>query len=114
MSVQPTHTPEEDVRYQKLSAIDSKCGSLLQLASVLLVFISMPPIFDAVRPQHAFGFKLIFIALLAVCSISLFVLFFKEHTTERFVDFRKYALNFALCVTGLCCIAVTAIVAISF
>ena len=113
MTTQPAYTKAEEIRYQKLSAIDSKCGSLLQLASVLLVFISMPPIFDAVRPQHAFGFKLIFVILLIVCLISLFVLFFKEHTTERFVDLRKYALNFALCLTGLCCLAVTVIVIIS-
>ena len=114
MNSQPAYTKAEEVRYLKLSAIDSKCASLLQLASVLLVFISMPPIFDSVRPQHAFGFKLIFIALLLVCFLSLFVLFFKEHTTEFFVDVRKYVLNFALGVTGLCCLAVTAIVVLSF
>jgi len=90
MSAQPAHSKAEDVRYQKLSAINSKCGSLLQLASVL-----------------------IFIPLLFVCLIALFVLFFKEHTTERFVDLRKYALNFALCVTGVGCVVVTMIVAIS-
>ena len=113
MSSQPTHTKAEEVRYQKLSAIDSKCGSLLQLTSVLLVFISMPPIFDAVRPKHALAFKAIFVGLLLSCLLSLGVLFFKEHTSERFVDVRKYALNFSLCVTGVCCAAVTFIVIVS-
>lgn len=113
MSPQPAHTKAEDVRYQKLAAIDSKCGSLLQLTSILLVFISMPPIFDAVRPKHAPVFKLIFIGLLLSCLLSLCVLFFKEHTSEQFVDGRKCILNLSLCVTGICCAAVTFIVIVS-
>ena len=106
------HTEEEDVRYRKLGAIDAKCGSLLQLTSVLLVFISMPPIFETLRVQHAFFCKLIFIALLIFCIISLFVLYFKEVTSEEFVNYRKHLLNLAVCVTGICCLSVTVIVAV--
>jgi hypothetical protein len=113
MHSSPAYTREEEVRYQKLSAIDSKCGSLLALTSVLLVFVSLPPIFEGARPQHPGTFRMIFIALLVSCLISLFVLYFKEDTSEKFVDCRKYALNTAVCLTGVCCLAVIRIVYLS-
>jgi hypothetical protein len=79
----------------------------------LLVFISLPPIFENVRPAHAFGFKVVFISLLVSCLIALFVLFFKEETSDGFVDMRKYALNAAVWITGACCVTVLFIVAAS-
>lgn len=105
------HSKEEEIRYRKLDALDAKCGSLLAVTSVLLVFISLPPIFDSARSAHPIVFKLVFISLLTSCLIALFVLFFKEHTSERFVEMRKYALNTAVCITAACCLIVTVIVA---
>ena len=104
---------DEDFRYQKLDAIDTKCGSLLSVTSILLVFVSLPPIFETVRPKHLLGFRLVFISLLASCLISLFVLFFKEHTSDAFVELRKYALNTSVCITAACCLVVIIIVAAS-
>jgi uncharacterized membrane protein len=113
MTIKPPHSEEEDIRYRKLDAIDTKTGALLAVTSILLVFISLPPIFEEVRPSHAVGFKLVFMALLTSCLISLFVLFFKEHTSESFVEVRKYALNTAVFITAACCLAVIVIVGAS-
>jgi len=101
---------DEDLRYQKLDTIDTKCGSLLAVTSILLVFISLPPVFETMRPAHPLGFKLVFLALLASCFISLFVLFFKERTSDRFLAVRKFALNTAVCITAACCMIVGVIV----
>jgi FtsH-binding integral membrane protein len=103
---QNLYSKEEGVRYSKLSAIDAKCGSLLQLTSLLLVFLSMSSIYDDTRRLLGSGTKFLFIGLLVSCIISLFVLFFKEDTSEQFVDFRKHALNTAVIITSLCCIIV--------
>ena len=106
-------TPRDDsheARYQKLDAIDAKTGALLAVTSVLLVFISLPPIFEKVRPEHPLGFKVVFLALLISCLITLFALFFKEHPSDGFVRARKYALNTAVCITAACCLAVIVIV----
>ncbi len=111
MTSLPPHSQAEEVRYRKLDAIDGKCGSLLAVTSVLLVFISLPPIFDTARSVHPIVFKALFIALLASCLLALFVLFFKERTSEKFVDLRKYALNTAVCITAVCCVVVAVIVA---
>jgi hypothetical protein len=113
MSNDPSFRDGEDARYRELDTIDTKCGSLLAVTSILLVFISLPPIFDVVRPKHELGFKLVFISLLASCMISLFVLFFRERTSDRFVEMRKYALNTAVLVTATCCLIVTIVVASS-
>ena len=112
MTTEPPHRRDEEVRYRKLDAIDAKCGSLLAVTSILLVFISLPPIFETVRPKHALGFKLVFLSLLTSCMIALFVLFFKERTSEKFVQLRKYALNTAVCITATCCLVVICVVAV--
>ncbi len=111
MPSHPPHSQAEEVRYRKLDAIDGKCGSLVAVTSALLVFISLPPIFDSVRLVHPLVFKSIFLALLASSLIALVVLSFKEGTSEKFVDLRKYALNTAVGLTAACCVVVAAIVA---
>lgn len=113
MPASHSQSAEEEVRYRKLDAIDTKCGSLLAVTSILLVFISLPPIFENVRPKHALGFKLVFVSLLASCLISLFVLFFKERTSDAFVNLRKLALNLSVCLTAACCLVVILIVVLS-
>ncbi|HUL54202.1 MAG TPA: hypothetical protein VLT83_12400 [Opitutaceae bacterium] len=105
------HPRSDDLRYRKLDTIDGKCGSLLAVTSILLVFISMPPIFDAARAAHALAFKLVFVALLSSCLLALFVLYFKEEASDRFVEMRKYALNIAVCLTAACCVVVALFVA---
>ncbi|HUJ42694.1 MAG TPA: hypothetical protein VLW52_03700 [Opitutaceae bacterium] len=104
----------DDVRYRKLDTIDGKCGSLLAVTSILLVFISLPPIFDAARAAHALAFKFVFITLLTSCLLALFVLFFKEDASDRFVETRKYALNTAVCLTAACCVVVALFVGARF
>jgi hypothetical protein len=111
MNGHPPHPKDEEVRYRKLDAIDSKCGSLLAVTSILLVFISLPPVFDSVRLAHPVAFKLLAISLLSSCLVALFVLFFREHTSEQFVELRKFALNTAVGITAACCLAVIAVVA---
>jgi hypothetical protein len=107
---QDAYSKEEGVRYSKLAAIDVKCGSLLQLTSLLLVFLSMSSIYDGTRRLLGSSVKFLFIGLLLSCIISLFVLFFKEDTSEQFVDFRKQALNTAVVITAICCLIVTFLV----
>lgn len=110
MSDHPPHPKEEEVRYRKLDAIDAKCGSLLAVTSILLVFISLPPILESVRLAHPVAFKLLAVLLLSSCLIALFVLFFQERTSDRFVTLRKVALNTAVGITAACCLAVILIV----
>jgi hypothetical protein len=105
------HARDDELRYRKLDAIDAKCGALLAVTSILLVFISLPPIFEKVRPVHTLGFKIVFLSLLTSCLIALLVLFFKEDTSDTFVCLRKYALNTAVAITAVCCLIVTLIVA---
>ena len=112
MHDQPRLVRDEEVRYRKLDVIDAKCGSLLAVTSILLVFISLPPIFDSVRLAHPYAFRVVAIALLTSCMIALFVLFFREHTSDRFVEIRKAALNTAVCITAACCLAVIVVVAV--
>jgi len=111
MASHPPHSQAEEVRYRKLDAIDARCGALLAVTSVLLVFVSLPPIFDTARSVHPLVFKFLFISLLASCLLALFVLFFKERTKDWFVEMRKYALNTAVCITAACCVVVAVIVA---
>ncbi len=113
MKNDPPLGEEQETRYRKLDAIDAKCGSLLAVTSVLLVFISLPPIFEVVRPKHESWFKFVFIALLSSCMIALLVLFFKERPSDGFVEMRKRALNTAVFITATCCLVVMVIVASS-
>lgn len=111
MSDHPPHPKEEEVRYRKLDTIDAKCGSLLAVTSILLLFISLPSIFDSVRLAHPFAFRILAISLLSSCLIALFLLFFREDTRGQFVRLRKIALNTAVGITAACCLAVIVIVA---
>jgi hypothetical protein len=108
--LRPPFTQEHELHYRKLDAIDAKCGALLAVTSILLVFASMPPVFEMARAGHPLGFKMVFIALLVSCMISLVVLFFKEETSDRFVEGRKYALNAAVCITATCCLYMTLLI----
>jgi hypothetical protein len=107
----PPHPDDDEVLYRKLDTIDGKCGSLLAVTSILLVFISLPPMFDTARAMHPGAFKLVFISLLTSCLLALFVLFFKEDASPRFVATRKHALNTAVCLTAACCVVVALFVA---
>jgi hypothetical protein len=97
-------------RYEKLSAMDTKCGALLQLTSLLLVFISLSSVQERLLgPNHDF-YQVLAIGLLVSCLLQLYVLWFKEAPSEAFVTRRKWIFNTAVALTATGCLAVSAFV----
>jgi hypothetical protein len=102
--------PREPTLYEKLSAMDAKCGALLQLTSLLLVFISLSSVQERLLgPNHGL-YQVLVIGLLLSCLLQLYVLWFKEAPTLAFVNRRKVIFNTAVALTAAGCMAVSAFV----
>lgn len=96
-------------RYDKLGAMDAKCGALLQLTSLLLVFVSL----SSVQEKLLVGtnqnyYRWLVIGLLLSCLLQLYVLWFNEEPSESFVDQRKWIFNVAVALTAGACLFVSA------
>jgi hypothetical protein len=100
---QPTH-------YEKLSAMDAKCGALLQLTSLLLVFVSLSSVQEKLLGTNQNYYKALVIGLLLSCLLQLYVLWFKEEPGKSFVDQRKWIFNIAVALTAAACSVVSAFV----
>jgi hypothetical protein len=103
-------SPNKPTHYEKLGAMDAKCGALLQLTSLLLVFISLSSIQEKFLGENQIYYKALVIVLLLSCLLQLYVLWFKEEPSERFVTLRKWIFNFAVTFTAAACIGVAAVV----
>ena len=102
--------PKEPTLYEKLSAMDAKCGALLQLTSLLLVFISLSSVQERLLgPEHNF-YQVLVIGLLVSCLLQLYVLWFKEVPSQAFVNQRKWVFNTACALTATACLVVSAFV----
>jgi hypothetical protein len=102
--------PAQPTLYEKLSAMDAKCGALLQLTSLLLVFISLASVQQRLLgPEHNF-YQVLVIGLLVSCLLQLYVLWFKEAPSQAFVNRRKWVFNTACALTATACLAVSAFV----
>jgi hypothetical protein len=93
--------------YEKLGAMDAKCGALLQLTSLLLVFVSLSSVQEKLLSTNQKSYKALVIGLLLSCLLQLYVLWFKEEPSEKFVDRRKWVFNIAVVLTAAACLFVS-------
>ncbi len=102
---------EQSTNYAKLGAIDAKCGALLQLSSLLLVFVSLTSVQQSLTGAIRQGiYKLLVIGLLVSCLIQLHVLWFREVPSRRFVAWRARLFNLAVALTAGCCLTIMVVV----
>jgi fumarate reductase subunit C len=99
--------------YEKLGSIDRKCGALLQVTAVLLVFVALPAVHEKFLSNNAV--VLLLIVLLLSCLGQLYILWFKEDPKgsevvdyESLVKTRQWVLNTAVAITAVVCLLLTA------
>jgi hypothetical protein len=98
--------------YLKLNAIDTKCGGLLQLSSVLLVFIGLDPT-RAFLSEESMLQRAVIVALLLSCMLTLYVLWFKEAPDEALLARRIRLFNLATGIASAACAVVATVTVIS-
>jgi hypothetical protein len=93
--------PEMEFRYRKLDALDTKCGALLTLTSVMLVVVSLPLFAQPpVNPWINRLYVLAYLLFLISAAISVYILWFKEFPSNNFVRYRICLHNVTALMTG--------------
>ena len=110
MGKEVTVDRDQSTRYAKLDSIDAKCGALLQLTSLLLVFVSLQTVQDKVLAPNPGLYRWLVIGLVVSCLFQLYALWFNEHPNDRFVDQRKWVFNTAVLITTAACLVVLFVV----
>jgi hypothetical protein len=92
--------PRQDDHYRKLDTLDAKCGALLQLSSVMVVFLEL----RKADNDSAAG-RVTTLLFLVAAVLALFVLWFKERPDSAFVAHRCSVFNAAVVITAIGCAA---------
>lgn len=95
--------PEGSTTYEKLNVIDVKCAGLLQLTSVLLVFLSLSYVQTELLSNHRALNHGLLLTLLLSCVLQLAILGYHEEPPLGLVRWRKRIFNVAVCLTGIAC-----------